>query len=99
MPSPPEPTFRLYDSLTRTAKPVVPLVPGVLRVYSCGPTVYSHAHIGNFRTFLTADLILRTAHAIGWKTSYVSNITDVGHLTEDDVADRRELLRVIGYKL
>jgi cysteinyl-tRNA synthetase len=56
-------------------------------MYSCGPTVYTTAHIGNFRSFLTADLILRTARAIGWKTSYVSNITDVGHLTDDDMAD------------
>lgn len=56
-------------------------------MYSCGPTVYSYAHIGNFRTFLTGDLIVRTAQAIGWDTLYVSNITDVGHLTEDDVAD------------
>ena len=56
-------------------------------MYSCGPTVYSYAHIGNFRTFLTGDLIVRVAKALGWSTLYVSNITDVGHLTEDDVAD------------
>ena len=61
--------------------------PGHLRFYSCGPTVYSYAHIGNFRTFLTADLIARVAEALGWRVTYVSNITDVGHLTEDDVAD------------
>jgi cysteinyl-tRNA synthetase len=82
-----ERTFRLYNTLTRTVDAVEPIEPGHLRFYSCGPTVYSYAHIGNFRTFLTADLILRTARAIGWKTTYVSNITDVGHLTEDDVAD------------
>ncbi len=63
------------------------LEPGHLRFYSCGPTVYSYAHIGNFRTFLTADLVVRTAEMLGWKVSYVSNITDVGHLTADDVAD------------
>lgn len=61
--------------------------PGHLRFYSCGPTVYSHAHIGNFRTFLTADLIVRTALAIGWRVTYVTNITDVGHLTEDSLVD------------
>jgi cysteinyl-tRNA synthetase len=61
----------------------------LLRVYACGPTVYSFAHIGNFRSFLTTDLLLRTAHALGWRTQYVSNITDVGHLTEDDYADAR----------
>lgn len=79
--------FRLYDSLTRTVKPLTTLEPDHLRFYSCGPTVYSYAHIGNFRSFLTADLIVRTAKALGWKVTWVSNITDVGHLTEDDVAD------------
>lgn len=87
-----ERTFKLYNALTRTVEPLEPsqtLDDGtpLLRFYSCGPTVYSYAHIGNFRTFLTADLIVRTARAIGWKVSYVSNITDVGHLTDDDAAD------------
>lgn len=79
--------FKLYDTMTRTVKPLRPIEPGVLTFYSCGPTVYSFAHIGNFRTFLTADLIVRTAEALGWKVKYVSNITDVGHLTQDDIAD------------
>ena len=80
-------SFTLYNTLTRRAEPLVPLEPGHLRFYGCGPTVYSYAHIGNFRSFLTADLILRTAHAIDWKTTYVTNVTDVGHLTEDDFTD------------
>lgn len=79
-----QPVFRLYDTLTRTVKPLVLAEPGHLRFYSCGPTVYSYAHIGNFRTFLTGDLVVRTAEGLGWKVSYVSNITDVGHLTSDD---------------
>src|SRR2546421_203874 len=78
---------RLYDTLSRTVKEIRPIEPGHLRFYSCGPTVYSYAHVGNFRTFLTADLIVRTAEAIGWRVSYVTNITDVGHLTQDDMAD------------
>lgn len=77
-------TFRLYDTMTRQVKELVPATPGHLKFYSCGPTVYSYAHIGNFRTFLTADLIIRTAKALGWQVDYVSNITDVGHLTSDD---------------
>ncbi len=80
-------TFQLYNSLTRRVEPVRTLEEGHLRIYACGPTVYSYAHIGNFRSFLTSDLILRTARAIGWRTTYVTNITDVGHLTDDDVAD------------
>jgi len=79
--------FRLYDTLTRKVKALAPTEPGHLRFYSCGPTVYSYAHIGNFRTFLTSDLIVRTAEALGWRVTYVSNITDVGHLTQDDTAD------------
>jgi cysteinyl-tRNA synthetase len=82
-----ERVLRLYDTLTRQVKPLELLEPGHLRFYSCGPTVYSYAHIGNFRTFLTGDLVVRTAEALGWRVSYVSNITDVGHLTQDDVAD------------
>jgi cysteinyl-tRNA synthetase len=76
--------FRLYDTQSRQTKSLVPTEEGHLKFYSCGPTVYSYAHIGNFRTFLTADLIVRTAEALGWTVSYVSNITDVGHLTSDD---------------
>ncbi len=82
-----EQPFRLYNTLTRAVEPLVTNEPGHLRFYSCGPTVYSYAHIGNFRSFLTSDLILRTAQAIGWRTTYVTNITDVGHLTEDDLSD------------
>lgn len=80
-------TFRLTDTLSGQVKPLEPVEPGHLRFYSCGPTVYSYAHIGNFRSFLTADLVVRTARALGWRVTWVSNITDVGHLTQDDVAD------------
>ena len=83
----PERTLRLYNTLTHETEVVEPMQPDHLRFYSCGPTVYNYAHIGNFRSFLTADLILRTAQAIGWDTTYVSNVTDVGHLTQDDLVD------------
>ncbi len=73
--------------MSRQVKPLTTIEPGHLKFYSCGPTVYSYSHIGNFKTFLTSDLIVRTAEALGWQVSYVSNITDVGHLTQDDVAD------------
>ena len=82
-----KPVFKLHDTLTRGVKELKTLEPGHLKFYCCGPTVYSYAHIGNFRSFLTADLVVRTAEALGWRVSFVNNITDVGHLTEDDVAD------------
>ncbi|MBV6457597.1 MAG: Cysteine--tRNA ligase [Fimbriimonadaceae bacterium] len=79
--------FLLHDTLSGRVKPLVPQEPGHLKFYTCGPTVYSYAHIGNFRSFLTADLVVKTARAIGWKVTWVTNITDVGHLTQDDMAD------------
>jgi cysteinyl-tRNA synthetase len=82
-----ERTFQLYDSMSKQVKALEPIESGHLRFYTCGPTVYSYAHIGNFRSFLTADLIVRTARAIGWTVTWVCNVTDVGHLTQDDVAD------------
>ncbi len=83
----PDKPFRIYNTLARGVEQIVPMQKDHLRFYACGPTVYSYAHIGNFRSFLTADLILRTAQAMGWTTTYVTNITDVGHLTQDDIAD------------
>jgi cysteinyl-tRNA synthetase len=79
--------FRLRDTMSGQVRPLTTIEPGHLRFYTCGPTVYSYAHIGNFRSFLGADLVVRTARALGWKVTWVVNITDVGHLTQDDVAD------------
>lgn len=77
----------IYNTLSRQEVPLKTIQENYLTFYSCGPTVYSYAHIGNFRTFLTADLLIRTARALGWRVKYATNITDVGHLTEDDQAD------------
>lgn len=81
------PPFRLFNTLSGNVEPITPAETNHLRFYACGPTVYSYAHIGNFRSFLTADLVLRVARALDWKTTYATNITDVGHLTEDDMTD------------
>ncbi|MGE0376643.1 MAG: cysteine--tRNA ligase, partial [Planctomycetaceae bacterium] len=64
-----------------------PLEPGTVRMYSCGPTVYDFAHIGNFRSFLFADLIRRFLELAGYDVQHVMNITDVGHMTDDALAD------------
>jgi cysteinyl-tRNA synthetase len=77
-------TLRLRDTLTRTVLPVEPLEPGRVRMYSCGPTVYRYAHVGNLRTFLLADLIRRALLYHGLEVRHVQNITDVGHLRADD---------------
>ncbi len=76
-------TLRLRDTLRRAVVPVEPIEPGRVRMYSCGPTVYRYAHVGNLRTFLLADLIRRALLYHGIEVLHVQNITDVGHLRED----------------
>lgn len=67
----------LYNTLTRTKQVFTPVEPGVVRFYSCGPTVYDYAHIGNFRAFLTYDVIKRWLLFKGYDVRHVMNITDV----------------------
>ena len=76
--------IQLFNTLTRRLEPLVPLVPGVVSMYHCGPTVYSSPHIGNFRSFLLADLLRRFLEDQGLEVRQVMNITDVGHMTDDD---------------
>jgi cysteinyl-tRNA synthetase len=74
---------RLYNTLTRRVEEVVPVDDRHVRMYSCGPTVYRYAHIGNLRTFLLADLVRRALEFEGYRVTQVMNITDVGHMTDD----------------
>jgi cysteinyl-tRNA synthetase len=69
--------LRLYNTLTREKELFIPLRPGEVRMYSCGPTVYNHPHIGNLRTFLWSDLLRRYLEFRGLKVTQVMNITDV----------------------
>ncbi|RZM24016.1 MAG: cysteine--tRNA ligase, partial [Sphingomonas sp.] len=73
----------LYNSLTRAQETFTPIDPRVVRIYTCGPTVYNYQHIGNMRAFLFADTLGRVVRWKGWPTKHVINITDVGHLTSD----------------
>ncbi len=82
-------TLRLRNTLTRQTEPVDPIEPGRVRMYSCGPTVYSYAHVGNLRSYLLADLIRRALLYHGIDVFHVQNITDVGHL-RDERFDRGE---------
>lgn len=79
--------IRFYNTLTNSVETFQPLESDCVRMYSCGPTVYDFAHIGNFRSFLFADLIRRTLEFFGHQVHHVMNITDVGHMTDDAVAD------------
>ncbi|MCB9879965.1 MAG: cysteine--tRNA ligase [Planctomycetes bacterium] len=78
-------TIRLRNTLTRQLEELRPLVPGKVTMYHCGPTVYSSPHIGNFRSFLFADVLRRFVEDQGYEVTQVMNITDVGHLTMDDI--------------
>jgi cysteinyl-tRNA synthetase len=69
--------FRLYNTLTRSVEPFAPADGHTVRMYTCGPTVYDPAHIGNFRTFLFEDLLRRALRLRGWGVEQVMNLTDV----------------------
>ncbi len=79
----------IRNTLTRELERFTPLSPPRVSMYHCGPTVYSYAHVGNFRSFLLGDLLRRVLTQRGYEVAQVMNITDVGHLTEDDL-DRGE---------
>lgn len=70
-------SIRLYDTLTQSKKPFVPLEPGVVRMYVCGPTVYHHLHIGNFRSFVVPDTLARFLARQGFHVLRVQNFTDI----------------------
>ncbi len=84
--------LKVYNTLTRRKEEFVPLNDKVVTMYSCGPTVYSYAHIGNMRAYLFMDSVRRTLKYNGYKLKGVMNITDVGHLLSDgdDGEDKME---------
>jgi len=79
--------LRLHNSLTGAVEDFAPLREGEVRMYNCGPTVYRRNHVGNYRAYMLADLLRRSFEYLGYRVHQIMNITDVGHLTEDDVAD------------
>jgi cysteinyl-tRNA synthetase len=83
--------LRLFNTLSRNVEEFAPRRPGEVGLYSCGPTVYSYAHIGNMRTYLFVDLLRRTLELFGYHVMHVMNITDVGHLTDDADAGEDKL--------
>ena len=92
------PPVRLYNTFTRRKEALRPLEDGRVRIYSCGPTVYRFAHVGNLRTFMVPDLLRRTLGYLGYHVELVMNITDVGHLT-DDSFDRGEDKMIVAARL
>jgi cysteinyl-tRNA synthetase len=92
------PSVRLYNTFTRSKEELRPLREGLVRIYSCGPTVYRYVHVGNLRTFMLPDLLRRSLEYLGYATEQVMNITDVGHLT-DDTFDRGEDKMLVAARL
>ncbi len=77
----------MTNSLTRKKEKFEPINPPNVGMYTCGPTVYDYAHIGNFRTYTTSDILFRTLTFNGYKVKHIMNFTDVGHLAGDNIGD------------
>src|SRR5436309_11054539 len=92
------PPVRLYNTYSRSRQELKPLADGVVRIYSCGPTVYRYVHVGNLRTFMLPDLLCRSLEYLGYETRQFMNITDVGHLA-DDTFDRVEDKMLVSARL
>ena len=75
--------LKLYNSLTRNKDEFKPLKKGKVGIYVCGPTVYGHAHLGHAKSYVSFDVLVRYLRYLGYDVTYVQNITDVGHLTDD----------------
>ena len=85
--------MKLYNTLTRKIEDFVPYEDGVIRMYTCGPTVYHYAHIGNLRTYIMEDVLEKSFKFLGYDVKRVMNITDVGHLSSDaDTGDDKMML-------
>ncbi len=76
-------SLNLFDTYSRSMREFIPLKPGEVGLYTCGPTVYDYAHIGNLRTYIFEDVLRRVLEFNGYHVKHVMNITDVGHLVSD----------------
>lgn len=85
--------MKLYNSLTRTKDEFIPNEEGRVNIYTCGPTVYHFAHIGNLRTYIMEDALVRSLEYLGYEVNRVMNITDVGHLTGDSDEGEDKMLK------
>jgi len=75
--------LRIYNTLAKRIEEIQPTTPGVIQMYTCGPTVYRDAHIGNLRTYLMADWVRRSLIHSGMQVTHIKNITDVGHMRQE----------------
>ena len=85
--------MKLYNSATRTREDFVPNHPDIVKMYTCGPTVYHYAHIGNLRSYIMEDVLEKYLRYIGYNVKRVMNITDVGHLSSDADTGEDKMLK------
>ena len=85
--------MNLYNTLTKKVEPFVPNIEGKVSMYTCGPTVYHFAHIGNLRTYIMEDVLEKYLRYIGYDVNRVMNITDVGHLSSDADTGEDKMLK------
>lgn len=86
----------LYNSLTHKKELFVPNDPDLVKMYTCGPTVYHYAHIGNLRTYIMEDVLEKSLRYLGYNVKRVMNITDVGHLPPTPTPARTKCSRAPG---
>ncbi len=85
--------MKLYNSATRKREDFVPNHPDIVKMYTCGPTVYHYAHIGNLRSYIMEDILEKYLRYVGYYVKRVMNITDEGHLTSDADAGEDKMLK------
>ncbi|MBE0536139.1 MAG: cysteine--tRNA ligase [Phycisphaerae bacterium] len=83
--------LKFYNTLSRKTEPFEPLHEGRVGIYVCGPTVYGHAHLGHAKSYVSFDVLVRYLRYLGYSVTYIQNITDVGHLTDDADAGEDKL--------
>ena len=85
--------MKLYNTLTRKIEEFVPIDKNEVKMYTCGPTVYHYAHIGNLRTYIMEDILEKTLNMLGYNVKRCMNITDVGHLSSDSDSGEDKMLK------
>ena len=91
--------IQIYNSLNRKKEPFIPISNKIVGIYVCGPTVYDEVHLGNIRTFIFFDVVYRYLSFLGFNVRYVRNITDVGHLENDEQGEDKVEKKALKNKL
>ena len=85
--------MKIYNTLAKKVEEIIPNEPGKIKMYTCGPTVYHYAHIGNLRTYIAEDILEKSLKYLGYEVKRCMNITDVGHLTSDADTGEDKMLK------